>query len=91
MPDPAQPQPLHQEMLNTLNEAGAVDFGKLGQVVSDTLPKLAGPGVAADGDRIAHATESVLHVWKVLPPVGGLEAVNQLKDMAHEVQQGQVG
>jgi hypothetical protein len=79
----------HLELAKAVKDSGAIDFDKLGEVVKDVAPKLLdNPGVAAD-DYVLRVAGNVIGAWKVAPSQIGLEAINQLQDMAKQVK-GQV-
>ncbi|MCK9894184.1 hypothetical protein [Frankia sp. AgB32] len=68
----------HRELLLRVKESGAIDFEKLGQVVTEVTPQLFDPGVIAD-DYVASAYSSVAKVWKMDVLHTALEQIGSLQ------------
>jgi hypothetical protein len=70
----------HLELMRSIRDSGAVDFNKLGQVVSDVAPQLFDPNIVAD-NYIATGYSDVVKVWKTDVASLGLADRVQLQQM----------
>lgn len=75
----------HLALMKTVRDSGAIDFAKLGQVVTDVTPQLFNPDIAAD-NYIATGYSDVVKVWKT-----SITDVNQLANPAELQQMGNQG
>lgn len=78
MPEPISAK--HRELMNTVMRSGAVDFEKMGAIVSEVMPKLFDPGVVMD-NYIASGYSDVVKIWKMSIEDLGLEQVSRLKEI----------
>jgi len=53
----------HMALMNTVKNSGAIDFKKLGDLVTQVTPQLFDPSIAAD-NYIASGYSDVVKVWK---------------------------
>jgi len=70
----------HLELMKAVRDSGAVDFSKLGQVVSDVVPQLFDPSIVAD-NYIATGYTDVVKVWKTDLTSIGLAGRAELQQM----------
>ena len=71
----------HLELMKTVRDSGAVDFAKLGAIVSEVAPKLFDPNIALD-NYIATGYSDVVKVWKTdISATLGLADKVQLQQM----------
>ena len=70
----------HRELMNTVMKSGAVDFEKLGAIVSEVMPQLFDPSVVMD-NYIASGYSDIVKVWKMSIEDLGLEQVSRLKEI----------
>jgi hypothetical protein len=75
----------HRQLMTNIKNSGAIDFTKLGDVVTQVTPQLFDGDIAAD-DYIAKGYSSVVQIWKVGVPSDGLDQVAQLQNIAARVQ-----
>lgn len=71
----------HQELMKAVRDSGAVDFARLGQVVSDVAPQLFDPSVAAD-NCVVKAVTDIIRIWKLDLVSLGLAEKVELQQMA---------
>lgn len=71
------------QVLKKLRDSGAIDFDKMGAVVTEVTPHLFDPGVVAD-DYIATGYSSVIKVWQTGMTTKTLGDDVQLQDMARQ-------
>lgn len=70
----------HQQLMKAVRDSGAIDFTKLGQVVSDVAPQLFDPNVAAD-NYVIKAVTDIIRIWKLDLTALGLGDVAELQQM----------
>lgn len=70
----------HMQLMKSVRDSGAIDFTKLGQVVTDVAPHLFDPNVVAD-NYIASGYSDVIKVWKTDLQTPGLATKAELQQL----------